>query len=214
VKLYLSSYKWGNKVHELPKLVQGKRMHVGVISNAKDAYDVAVVRDKSQDDPMVWKELGFTTEELDLCEYFGMSDALKSKMQQFGLVWVLGGNAFVLRRAFAQSGLDIILPELLRKDEIVYGGFSAGACIMTPTLRGIELCDDPIEVAANYDPQIVWDGLGLVPYSIAPHYKSDHHESALIDRVVEYFEHHNMPYKTLQDGEVIIVNEATSQEKA
>ena len=52
--------------------------------------------------------------------------------------------------------------------------------------------------------EIIWDGVGLVDYCFAPHYKSDHPESSLVDKMVEYFVENKMPFKTLRDGEVII----------
>jgi len=39
----------------------------------------------------------------------------------------------------------------------------------------------------GYSCEIIWAGLGLIPFCIAPHYRSDHPESALIDKSVEYF---------------------------
>jgi len=47
--------------------------------------------------------------------------------------------------------------------------------------------------------------MGLVDFSIAPHYRSEHPESAAIEGVITYFEAHHMPYKVLRDGEVLIV---------
>ena len=49
-----------------------------------------------------------------------------------------------------------------------------------------------------------WEGLGLLEYSIAPHYRSDHPESEAIETVVAYFEQHGIPYRALRDGEAII----------
>ena len=40
---------------------------------------------------------------------------------------------------------------------------------------------------------------------ILPHYKSDHPESEDIDKEVEYCDKNNIPYKTLRDGEVMIL---------
>jgi dipeptidase E len=122
-------------------------------------------------------------------------------------VWVTGGNSFVLRRAMRQSGFDEIASVLVRDGVLVYGGYSAGAVVATPTLKGIDLDDDPDELPDEYAAEVIWDGLGLYPKSIAPHYKSDHPESAIIDRVVEYFAANAMPYVTLRDGEAIVVDE-------
>jgi len=121
-------------------------------------------------------------------------------------VWVCGGNSFILRRAIAQSGFDEAITDLLAADEIVYGGFSAGACVVTPSLMGIDLCDDPEVVPEGYQEEVIWDGLGLVDYSIVPHYKSDHPESAVLDETATFLEDRGMPFKTLRDGEVIVVD--------
>jgi dipeptidase E len=47
--------------------------------------------------------------------------------------------------------------------------------------------------------------LGFVDYSIAPHYRSNHPESAMVEEEVKYLIENKMPYKTLRDGEVIII---------
>ena len=50
----------------------------------------------------------------------------------------------------------------------------------------------------------VWDGLGIIDISIAPHYRSDHPEAPAIERVVASFQHAELPYRTLRDGDVLI----------
>lgn len=80
------------------------------------------------------------------------------------MVWVLGGNAFLLMRAMRQGGFSEVIVELLRNDHIAYGGFGAGAVAATPHLRGLELMDDPSQLADQYQNQVVWDGLGLVDF--------------------------------------------------
>ncbi len=119
---------------------------------------------------------------------------------------MLGGNTFVLKRAYEQSGFDLIVKEMLTKDEIVYGGYSAGVVILSPSMKGLEIVDDPNIVPEGYTPEFNWNGLGLVNYSIAVHYRSDHPESALVEKEVEYLEKNNISYKTLRDGEVIVIN--------
>ena len=53
--------------------------------------------------------------------------------------------------------------------------------------------------------EILWEGLGILDHIILPHYKSDHPESADIDKEVEFCKRNNIPFKTLRDGEVIII---------
>lgn len=157
----------------------------------------------------IFKDLtdrGFDVEPLDLRTYFKNNDGLADRIDQAEMVFATGGNTFLLRRAMRQSGLDDLLLDRLAADKIVYGGWSAGACIASPSLKGIELCDDPHDVTADYNPAVIWNGLGLVPYSIVPHYKSEHPESAVMEQEVAYLRAHGVPYETLADGDVVIVD--------
>ena len=104
------------------------------------------------------------------------------------------------------SGFDKIILDFLEGDAIAYGGFSAGPVMLTPSLHGVELGDDPKVIPAGYDPEVIWECLGLLPYHLVPHYKSDHPESAGADQLVQYYIDHHMLFKTLHDGEVIVVN--------
>lgn len=119
-------------------------------------------------------------------------------------LWVIGGNTFILRRAMYESGFDSLIKEYLGKDELVYGGYSAGVCAITPTLKELELVDDPMTLPKGYKNQTIWEGVGLIDYCFAPHYKSDHPESKAMDSVVKYFVNNNIKFKALRDGEVII----------
>src|SRR5687768_106589 len=112
--------------------------------------------------------------ELDLRTYFSRPDGLSDVLANCDLVWAGGGNAFTLLAAMKQSGFIGALKDLLDDDRIAYGGHSAGAIVATPSLRGIELVDsaDPAEaIPPGYARGIHWDGMGLVRYSIAPHFR-------------------------------------------
>ena len=56
-------------------------------------------------------------------------------------------------------------------------------------------------VPEGYIEKTIWEGLGLLDYYFLPHYKSDHPESALVDKELQK---RNEKLKTLRDGEVII----------
>ncbi len=204
MRLYLSSFLIGDHPEKFVELIgPGKR--VALILNALDIRPAS--RDKflaSQTETLTG--LGLEVEELDLRKYFDRSKELGALLQGKDAVWINGGNTFLLRRAMKQSGFDRIIKDLLEKDEIVYGGFSAAVVILSPSLEGLEIVDDPIEVSEGYEPEALWDGLGLIDFSVAVHYDSDHPESALMDQEIEYYKKHNIPYKTLRDGEVLIKN--------
>ena len=202
--LYLSSYHLGNEAQKLKQMVDSNKK-AAIIPNALDFSQDLERRKKSiQQEIDDLTSLGFIPEELDLRDYFGKTDELRSKLKEFGLVWVQGGNTFVLLRAMRESGFDELIKEYKGKDELVYAGYSAGVCAITPTLKGIELVDDAEVIPDGYKNQTVWDGIGLINYSIAPHYKSDHPESEATNKTVEYFIENKMLFKVLRDGEVII----------
>lgn len=204
MRLYLSSYKLGNKPEAILTLLEGKK--TAVIMNAQDGKSLDSRQERLLQELSGLTDLGLEPKELDLRHYFGKEEALRATLNEFDFIWVRGGNAFLLRRAYRQSGFGKIITELLLKDDIAYGGYSAGICLLAPSLRGVELVDPINELAENYDEEVVWDGLGLVDYAFAPHYKSDHPESEDINKTVDYFIDNHMPFIALRDGEAMLVN--------
>ena len=206
MRLYLSSYRLGDSAGALLALV-GNGARAAIVSNALDyvpAATRAAYRAEISDPIADFAALGIYAQDLDLKEYFGDPDRLENALRGVDLVWAMGGNTFILRRAMAQSGFDTVITELLARDAIVYGGFSAGAVVASPSLNGIELMDDPNEIPAGYDPAVVWDGLGLVDYAIVPHFDSPHPESVAARAVVNQHARRKTPFRALRDGEVIV----------
>jgi dipeptidase E len=211
MRLYLSSYKFGNHPERFFELIDDKSKKIAIIANASDFYGEADIEDRVNQEIQTFYEFGYAAERLDLREYFDKADELEDRITMYGAVWVRGGNSFVLRRAFEYSGFGEIIKRMVTEDFIVYGGYSAGACVVGSTLHGIELCDEAYEVPVGYDHEVIWEGLGIVHYAIAPHYQSDHPESALIDEVVAYFFENDIEHKKLRDGEVIIIDGNTEK---
>ena len=150
------------------------------------------------------EDIGFNVTVLDLKNYFNKSIELKNFIgDNYRAFCVMGGNVFVLRQAMKLSGFDLYLKENCKNDKLLYIGYSAGSCVLAPDLNGFELVDEKIN-PYNSD-KILENGIGLINYSIAPHYKSKHPETKLIDKLVEFFENNNIEYRTLKDGEVIIL---------
>lgn len=206
MRLYLSSFRLGNKPEILASMISGKK-RAALILNARDYFsenDRAAGRIEQISE---LKKLGITAVEVDLRKFFRKQNALQKELEQYDAVWIPGGNSFLLRYAMHESGFDKIIKKLLQEDKIVYAGYSAGIVVLCETLRGIEIVDDVKYVKEIYEAEPVWEGIGVLPYSIAPHYKSNHPESELIDKVVEYFITENIPYKTVNDGDAIVIKE-------
>ena len=134
------------------------------------------------------------------------SKNIAESLEGIDLFWASGGNAFVLNLAMSLSGFDKCIKEKLLKKKVVYGGYSAASVVAGQTLKGIDLVDKTNDFPIDYpETNLVWDGLGLVDYSIAPHFNSNHSESNSIDQLVSYLKSNNLPFKCLRDGEVIVV---------
>jgi dipeptidase E len=205
MRLYLSSFRMGNQPQELLPLVDNGR-RVAVIANAIDVYEQRTRAEGVALEVDHLSKLGFEAEEVDLRKFFRRRQQLAQMLTPFNLLWVRGGNTFVLRRAFKRSGLDDLLKQLLAQDAVAYSGYSAGVCILSPSLHGIELVDDPSHVPDGYEADILWEGLGVLPYMVAPHYRSHHPESTTIEQVVQYYIDHHLLFKALRDGEALVVN--------
>ena len=204
MKFYLSSYKLGDKSAELVRLM-GKNRKIAYIPNALDYVERDIRRNSYEKDMQSLQDLGLLVEYLDLRPYFGKAGELRDKLNGFGGVFVRGGNAFILRQAMKLSGFDTVLKELLERDDFVYSGYSAGVCVLAPSLTVLRWVDDPTAHPYPEQKETIWEGLGFLDYIILPHYKSDHPESADIDAAVEFAKKNNIPFKALKDGEVIIV---------
>src|SRR5690606_33351042 len=142
VRLYLSSFRNGNRPEGLISLLAGGR-RTGVIFNAADLKSASDRKADLEEEFHRLQTIGLDPEAIDLKELFGREDGLEEHLRSFSLIWARGGNTFVLRRALHLSGADRILTALLEEDAIVYGGHSAGACVLAPSLQGLEIVDDP-----------------------------------------------------------------------
>jgi dipeptidase E len=209
MKLYLSSSRLGNHPEKLVSLFSLKP-HVAVIFNAKDYLPELERKERLNEQIESLKSIGIESVELDLRK-FKNAESLKTELQKYNGLWVVGGNSFLLRRAMLDSGFDLVIKKLIKDENFVYAGYSAGSVVTGKIMRGFELVDDMNAVKSIYNSEIVWDGLDIIPYSIAPHYQSGHHESANIEKVVEYFIKENIPYKILKDGQAIIINGAKEE---
>jgi dipeptidase E len=203
MRLFLASSRPAPGSRDLADLVApGAR--AAVVANAVDNLPDFPRAEWVDEERRMLARVGLSAFELDLRGYYQRPAALASALAQVDLVWITGGNAFVLRDALRRSHLDRLLTDRVTDGSLAYGGCSAGACVSGPTLRGLELVDDVSAVACP-----VWDGLGLVDFCIAPHHRSAHPENRAIQHVVEYFLATGLPYRALRDGQAIVVRDAT-----
>jgi dipeptidase E len=206
MKFYLSSYRIGDSASDLQALVEGRK-RIGVVSNALDFLsDTSQLQEKQGQEFADLEAIDLDPVAIDLRDYFDNPNSLRTVVDQLDALWVVGGHSFVLNYAMRRCGLSDILYSKLADEEFVYGGYSAGICVLTPTLAGIHILDRPEVKANGYPDQLPWEGLGILPFCIAPHWRSDHRDSPFIEKSVEYFIDHKPPFIALRDGEVYIAS--------
>ena len=205
MRFYLSSFKLGEHFDSLLTLY-GSQRPLGYVANALDHLnggawiDEWVTADISQ-----LTEIGFDVRPFDLRDYFAGDSEIGPAASALSGVWISGGNVFVLRQAMRLSGFDAFVIGDQSPNAFVYGGYSAACCVLSPSLAPYALVDDPSQRPYEQITETIWDGLGILDFAFMPHYKSQHSESELIDKEIDYCRENAMPYRAFRDGEVLII---------
>ena len=200
--LYLSSYRIGDHGHRLAELANGKTALV--VSNALDfSDDTARLKIGREREIAALSDLGISAEPLDLRDYFSSRESISERVAEAGMLWVVGGNTFLLRKAMRKSGLDQWLQGRIDDEHFIYAGYSAGACVLSRSLKGIHLADEPEAQSVGYESPVIWEGLGVIDYYVVPHYQCNHFESEKMEAVVDYYRKNDLPYRAISDGEVL-----------
>ncbi len=128
------------------------------------------------------------------------------------MLWVRGGNVFLLNDLLVRTGAGAIVAGLLAADTLVYAGYSAGICELTPNLHGLETCDDPAAVQQTYGEPACFEGLGILDYAIVPHlHTPEHPENAVLEQVAERYHRQGIRHRRLRDGQALVVNGSVSE---
>jgi dipeptidase E len=206
VRLYLSSFR---KVYHCGVLLgwAGAGAGVGVFANSCDGAPSDVRADGVAGEHERLGSLGLSTEEVDLRDFFDGTGNLAEVVAPYDVLWLRGGNVFTLRHAMRASGLDDLVLAGLRADGFVYAGYSAGPCVLAPSLRGLEACDDADEVTRLYGVPPAFDGLGVLDRPFVPHLRSPGHpETELLAAVSEQYAADGVDHWQLRDGQVLVVD--------
>jgi dipeptidase E len=195
MRLYLSSFRL-TQHHEHLLQLAGHGRRTALVPNALDNISAEDRSEGLRRDLDELEAAGLAVEMLDL-RHTGAVDRLAG----FNVVWVRGGNIFVLRRALADTGADTVLIDLLQRDAIVYGGYSAGPCVLGSDLTALADVDD---ITAVDDP--ITDGLGVLDRPFVPHVQSPAHpESAACDAIAACYKAQGQRHWALSDGQVLLV---------
>lgn len=204
MKLFLASQDFGDHADRLRELV-GKNINALVVFNARD------YKEDDGGEPFQRELLtksGFNFYRLDLRDYFGKEAELDKFVADYkpGLVILLGGNTFLLRRALAQSGFDKIIRRDVKQGKYVFAGHSAGSIVAGPDLHGFERIDEEKLTFLPYQEEVVWDRLGLTDVRVIPHADSPKYEKEIIKLRKELFDKLDYEYVVLNDADVLIID--------
>lgn len=195
MRLYLSSYGLGNHTDELLSLC-GTGRRAAVLANAGDLLPAAEREALVRHELAELTSAGFQPYEVDV-----RREGAIDRLGAADLLWVPGGNVFVLRSVLDRTGADVVITSLLRDDALVYGGYSAGACVLAPSLHGLEAVDDATVVE---DP--VLTGLGLLDRPVVPHLVSPGQPwSGACDRAAAAYAAQGQRIWPLRDGDALVV---------
>ena len=201
MRLYLSSFRVGSYPQRLLQLL-GDGRRTALIPNAIDGVPEQIRRGELARDAGELEALGLDVTLVDV----RAANAVH-QLAGYDLVWVRGGNTFVLRRVLADSGADRALLTLLDADALVYGGYSAGGCVLAPDIGYARSVDD---INAAADP--ITTGLGLLDRPFVAHTASPgHSETEACDALSADLTRRGVDHWALSDGDVLVVDGADTQ---
>jgi len=119
------------------------------------------------------------------------------KVLEANILVIAGGNTFTLLHLLRRSGLFTTIKKFTEKEEFVIAGFSAGAIILSPTIK---ICKLP-----SFDKNVVGikdlTGLGIVNFEVFPHYSEDKKEI-----LEKYRKMAKNEVKTITNDEFLVIN--------
>ena len=206
MKLYLSSQKLGNYTEKILELV-GNNKNIVVIANALDDKEEEYRQGRLKKEFDMLRNIGLNPVELDLRKYFGKEEELMVLLKSKSLVWIRGGNTFILSRAVTASGFNKVIIPLIKNNEIVYAGYSAAILLANKDLLGTELVDDPNIIPLEYPKSKgTYKSLNILDFYLIPHYNSSEEWAVNVKEHVKYLKSKNEKVVTLNDGEVYYCN--------
>lgn len=164
-RLFLYSLQLTEAHHQSFLELVGKpapSIRIGLIENAADVIPDSAGWVQGIRDGL--KKEGYGIEAIDLREWTGKSEALRTLIFSKDVIWIGGGHTFYLVCILKSSGADLIIRDFVQAGH-VYAGWSAGAVVAGPTTLFYDAMGDDPKAAPEY----CSDGLDLTEISVVPH---------------------------------------------
>lgn len=99
----------------------------------------------------------------------------KEKIQTLNILMISEGDAFTLIENLKKTGLDQYIISFWHQKNCILTGFSEGAVVLTPNMCIYKYIPRTKDLYVRY-PNTKLNGLGLVNYSVFPHYDKYRHK--------------------------------------
>ena len=120
-----------------------------------------------------------------------------SKLMRTNILLLPGGNTFQMLYNLKKSGLDKIIKKIAKQENHIIAGFSAGALVLTPTIK---VC-----LEDKYDKNEInlqdLSGINVVDFEVLPHYLPEKDKQILKN----YQNKTNNMVKPITDDEYILI---------
>lgn len=180
-----------------------EEVRVGYLNDASSPYAGAdfVAAERQQ-----LAELGYPLTDITVAD-FDDATAFSAALDGIDVVYVAGGNTFVLLDALRRHGADQVLADKVRAG-LPYIGASAGSIVTGPSIEPISLMDDPTDA-----PELASrTGLGLIDTVIIPHADGQlpPYPPALIHQIKQTYQT-EYPLTFINDDQALLIEHSTRQ---
>lgn len=174
-----------------------EKLSVAVVVNASSTDHKK--RKKTKKIKVQFNSIGFDSTRIEL---FDLMKRSPQELSKFDIIYILGGNPFLLLDEVNKSGAHSVLKELAYQDKFLMG-YSAGSLILGPDLTLMNNVDTLLGYN-EYDLKQL-SCVGLYDFQIFPHYSNFTTQvPELIDKIDEYELKSNYPIYRLDDNQGII----------
>lgn len=176
MKLFLCSLGLNNK-DELQKLVEKplSQIRCGVIKNPMDLKDEEKRKFLYGLVDNSFQNFEINKKDIDLRLFIGRQNELQELINSLDMLWITGGNVFYLRELIKKVQLENILITAINNG-LIYGGDSAGALIICPTLKYLDVVDDTSQIN-----EVIYEGLSVIDFIPLPHWNNDQFKPKLVE---------------------------------
>lgn len=129
------------------------------------------------------------------------SDVWLPWIEEADVIMIGGGNSFYLMEQLKKSGLDKLLPDLLKTK--IYVGISAGSMVAG---KGLSLSSDALLYYENVGQTMNYDALGFVNLCIRPHLNSEWFPKVRTKYLDELAKQIPEPVYALDDNSAVLVD--------